>query len=100
MLKLSSFSKVNQSTSEDAPYYTYKPRPGIVLDDTEYKPGRQPIITARPPIGQHGDIFDITVSAIQGPGNSSPGRGKPYIIPGKTKDEHCCTTSYFLSRET
>lgn len=56
------------------------------MDDTEYKPGginRQPIIT-RPPIGQLGDIFDITVSAIQGPGGSSSsgGQGKPYVIPG------------------
>lgn len=56
-----------------------------MLDDTEYKPGgahRQPIVT-RPPIGQLGDIFDITVSAIQGPGgSSSAGQGKPYVIPG------------------
>lgn len=56
-----------------------------MLDDTEYKPGgahRQQVIT-RPPIGQLGDIFDITVSAIQGPGgSSSAGQGKPYVIPG------------------
>lgn len=71
-------------------YYPYRPRPGIVLDDTEYKPGghRTPaIITARPPIGQIGEIFDVTVSAIQGPGGSggaSVGSGKPYIIPGNS----------------
>lgn len=69
------------------PYYPYRPRPGIVLDDTEYKPGgvnRPPILTARPPIGQIGEIFDVTVSAIQGPGGSGGhgGHGKPYVIPG------------------
>lgn len=36
----------------------------------------------RPPIGQIGDIFQITVSAIQGPGGVSAGQGKPYVIPG------------------
>ncbi|KAF5274133.1 hypothetical protein FQR65_LT04531 [Abscondita terminalis] len=70
------------STSHGFSYYPYRPRPGIVLDDTEYKPGginRQPIITARP---QLGDIFDITVSAIQGPGGSaSSNHGKPYVVP-------------------
>lgn len=75
----------NKTSQHDFPYYPYRPRPGIVLDDTEYKPGgahRQPIVT-RPPIGQLGDIFDITVSAIQGPGgSSSAGQGKPYVIPG------------------
>lgn len=71
-------------TSSEFPYLPYRPRPGIVLDDTEYKPGginRQPIIT-RPPIGQIGDIFDVTVSAIQGPGGLSAGQGKPFVIPG------------------
>ncbi|XP_060537109.1 uncharacterized protein LOC132708653 isoform X2 [Cylas formicarius] len=64
------------------PNIQYKPRPGIVLDDTEYKPGgfsRQPIV-AKPQLTGLGDIFDITVSAIQGPGPSA-GQGKPYIIP-------------------
>ncbi|XP_044264897.1 uncharacterized protein LOC123011509 isoform X1 [Tribolium madens] len=72
----------NKTSSQGFPYYPYRPRPGIVLDDTEYKPGgthRQPILT-RPPIGQLGDIFDITVSAIQGPGGSTSDHGKPYII--------------------
>ncbi|KAK9886647.1 hypothetical protein WA026_017568 [Henosepilachna vigintioctopunctata] len=71
-------------------YYPYRPRPGIVLDDTEYKPGgshRHPIVT-RPPIGQLGDIFDITVSAIQGPGGSSGTQGKPYIIPVDIEKVH------------
>ncbi|KAG5889930.1 hypothetical protein JTB14_028940 [Gonioctena quinquepunctata] len=73
------------------PYYPYRPRPGIVLDDTEYKPGginRQPIVT-RPVIGQIGDIFDITVSAIQGPGGgASAGQGKPYVIPVDIEQIH------------
>ncbi|XP_072390317.1 uncharacterized protein pwn [Diabrotica undecimpunctata] len=82
----------NQSTSSSGfPYYPYRPRPGIVLDDTEYKPGginRQPIIT-RPPIGQIGDIFDVTVSAIQGPGSSAGGgQGKPYVIPVEIENVH------------
>lgn len=84
---------MNKSTStEGFPYYPYRPRPGIVLDDTEYKPGKpaavqhRPIIT-RPPMGQLGDIFDITVSAIQGPGGSS-GSGKPYVIPVDIESVH------------
>lgn len=77
---------VSTSNPPGLPYFSYRPRPGIVLDDTEYKPGlgnRQPIIT-RPPIGQIGEIFDITVSAIQGPGGNTAGQGKPYVIPGKS----------------
>ncbi|XP_063697869.1 uncharacterized protein LOC134828812 [Culicoides brevitarsis] len=56
------------------------PRPGIVLDDPDFKPGggqghlhrprphqnRIPIQPTRPP--GYGEIFDITLSAIQGPG--------------------------------
>ncbi|XP_069686033.1 uncharacterized protein pwn isoform X2 [Periplaneta americana] len=64
------------------PYYPYRPRPGIVLDDTEYKPGGvgRPIITAPPPAAGHaGDIFDVTVTAIQGPGGGST--GKPFVYP-------------------
>ncbi|XP_031355432.1 proteoglycan 4 isoform X2 [Photinus pyralis] len=74
--------ETTNTTSQIQPLHSYRPRPGIVLDDTEYKPGgnrRPPIITARP---QLGDIFDITVSAIQGPGGSpSRGQGKPYVVP-------------------
>ncbi|KAJ8925501.1 hypothetical protein NQ315_009339 [Exocentrus adspersus] len=75
--------QVTPSNPPGLPYFSYRPRPGIVLDDTEYKPGlmnRQPIVT-RPHIGQLGEIFDITVSAIQGPGASSAGQGKPFVIP-------------------
>ncbi|XP_066249149.1 uncharacterized protein pwn isoform X2 [Euwallacea similis] len=77
----SSFSSLETST---APPIEYRPRPGIVLDDTEYKPGKinqhQPIIT-RPPVSAIGDVFDITVSAIQGQGEASTASGHPYIIP-------------------
>lgn len=54
----------------------YKPRPGVVLDDPEFKPGGgglykkpQYVITSSPvlPPG-YGEIFDVTLSAIQGPG--------------------------------
>ncbi|XP_023014818.2 calcium-binding EGF-like domain-containing protein pawn [Leptinotarsa decemlineata] len=85
-------SSHDASTTSSFPYYQYRPRPGIVLDDTEYKPGgihRQPIVT-RPVIGQIGDIFDITVSAIQGPG-SSAGQGKPYVIPVDIEQVHMDT---------
>ncbi|XP_046682010.1 uncharacterized protein LOC124368728 isoform X3 [Homalodisca vitripennis] len=66
--------------------FKYYPRPGIVLDDPEYKPGGgsmayQPIVTApvalRPT--SSGEVFDVTVSAIQGP--SSSNTGHPYIYP-------------------
>lgn len=54
----------------------YKPRPGVVLDDPEFKPGggaykktQTHIITSSPvhPPG-YGEIFDVTLSAVQGPG--------------------------------
>ncbi|KAM3956220.1 LOW QUALITY PROTEIN: calcium-binding EGF-like domain-containing protein pawn, partial [Aphomia sociella] len=64
-------------SSESIPYHPYRPRPGIVLDDTDFKPHgsrysrpEASVITApetRLPPG-YGEIFDVTVSAIQGPG--------------------------------
>ncbi|KAI5708238.1 hypothetical protein M8J77_018771 [Diaphorina citri] len=67
----------------------YYPRPGIVLDDTEYKPAGHrrphppPIITAAPPTRVQGDIFDVTVSAIQGPGGEGNGTktGQAFVYP-------------------
>uniref|UniRef100_A0A0A1WZK6 63 kDa sperm flagellar membrane protein n=1 Tax=Zeugodacus cucurbitae TaxID=28588 RepID=A0A0A1WZK6_ZEUCU len=68
----------------------YQPRPGIVLDDPEFKPGGRPRpprphpprpadVPQQPPFNiqptrQHlppgyGEIFDVTLSAIQGPGS-------------------------------
>ncbi|XP_025266984.1 uncharacterized protein LOC105249668 isoform X1 [Camponotus floridanus] len=54
----------------------YRPRPGIVLDDTLDYTGAQGLPSQRPYISpsRHpspGDVFDVTVSAIQGPGGSS-----------------------------
>lgn len=65
----------------------YFPRPGIVLDDPEYKPGGgsfayRPIVTMPPKRTSAGEIFDVTVSAIQGPGSTNT--GQPFIYPGKS----------------
>lgn len=55
--------------------FPYHPRPGLVLDDPEFKPGghrqRPQIQSTRPvtPPG-YGEIFDVTLSAIQGPSGS------------------------------
>lgn len=69
----------------------YHPRPGIVLDDPEFKPGgsgrhpqhhhhqrqpqQPPVQPTRPvtPPG-YGEIFDVTLSAIQGPGGGGGGK--------------------------
>ncbi|KAL7736617.1 hypothetical protein ACLKA6_015253 [Drosophila palustris] len=69
-----------------APPASYHPRPGIVLDDPEFKPGGRPRPAQRPaapqqpiqPTRQHlppgyGEIFDVTLSAIQGPGPKGSG---------------------------
>lgn len=71
----------------------WSPRPGLVLDDPEFKPGGvatgEPpeIITApvRRPPGM-GEVFDVTVSAIQGPGGQAQ---RPEIVtrPHKHDDE-------------
>lgn len=66
-----------------------------MLDDTEYKPAihRRPpglnnaapgIITAAPVT--HGDIFDVTVTAIQGPGGEVNGTngGQAFVYPGNS----------------
>ncbi|XP_014474170.1 PREDICTED: uncharacterized protein LOC106744187, partial [Dinoponera quadriceps] len=64
----------------------YRPRPGIVLDDTlDYTgaqglPSQRPYAPSRhPPIG---DVFDVTVSAIQGPGGSSGDSVRVSVNPG------------------
>lgn len=75
------------ATDESAaspPTSRYVPRPGLVLDDPEFKPGQknrndfqqhrppqQPHSPARPP--GYGEIFDITLSAIQGPTGGGSG---------------------------
>ncbi|XP_072937735.1 uncharacterized protein pwn [Epargyreus clarus] len=74
IIKTSSINSQPLPTSQD-PYHPYRPRPGIVLDDPDFKPHgsryrpEASVITAaetRPP--GYGEIFDVTVSAIQGPG--------------------------------
>ncbi|XP_046974887.1 uncharacterized protein LOC124541103 isoform X1 [Vanessa cardui] len=73
-MQTSSINTEPLPTSE-IPYRPYRPRPGIVLDDTDFKPhGTRyrpdaPIITAaETALPGYGEIFDVTVSAIQGPG--------------------------------
>ncbi|XP_036142162.1 uncharacterized protein LOC105829558 [Monomorium pharaonis] len=67
----STFTKNTGSTER------YRPRPGIVLDDTLDYTGAQGLPSQRPYApSRHpslGDVFDVTVSAIQGPGGSSGG---------------------------
>ncbi|KAJ8670610.1 hypothetical protein QAD02_001869 [Eretmocerus hayati] len=61
--------------------YSYRPRPGLVLDDTLDYTGSQGLATQRPygvgpqrhPLPPSRDTFDIVVSAIQGPGGSGTG---------------------------
>ncbi|XP_046473603.1 uncharacterized protein pwn [Neodiprion pinetum] len=69
-------SSITSSSNSPAPtnYYAYRPRPGIVIDDTldytgsQGAAGHRPYSATRYP--QIGDIFDVTVSAVQGPGGS------------------------------
>lgn len=58
----------------------FQPRPGLVLDDPEFKPGQKNSnLRPRPPSNQqkpnlppgYGEIFDITLSAIQGPNGNT-----------------------------
>lgn len=64
----------------------YRPRPGMVLDDPEFKPGHKtnhqgqppPQLAPRLPPQQqqklppgYGEIFDVTLSAIQGPSGNT-----------------------------
>lgn len=69
------------SDLEGFPYYS---RPGIVLDDPEFKPHiggqRRPIQVQVP---SKGDVFDIMVSAIQGPGD------KPGLLSRKCQLVYC-----------
>ncbi|XP_015609359.1 uncharacterized protein LOC107274607 isoform X2 [Cephus cinctus] len=78
----STFSKSPAPTD----YYPYRPRPGIVLDDTLDYTGSPGLPTQRPyppsRYPQNGDIFDVTVSAIQGPGGSSGESVRVPVTPG------------------
>lgn len=105
-LNIQSSSATSQSvmksseTSSVSNFNEYHPRPGIVLDDPEFKPGgharpttqqppvqqqqrpRPPVQPSRPnlPPG-YGEIFDITLSAIQGPGSGSGSKQTVKIKP-------------------
>ncbi|XP_053689205.1 uncharacterized protein LOC128738238 isoform X2 [Sabethes cyaneus] len=71
----------SHSTTTD---YRFHPRPGIVLDDPDFKPGgnhpmrTQNLYVSKPEIHSstgvqlpnYGEIFDVTLSAIQGPAGS------------------------------
>ncbi|XP_078032954.1 calcium-binding EGF-like domain-containing protein pawn [Augochlora pura] len=82
----------NTFTKNPAPTdrYAYRPRPGIVLDDTLDYTGPQGLATQRPyPPPRHppiGDIFDVTVSAIQGPGGGGSGEGVRVPVNGGGAD--------------
>ncbi|XP_039747921.1 uncharacterized protein LOC120625072 [Pararge aegeria] len=75
-IKTSSINTQPLPTSQGIPYQPYRPRPGIVLDDPDFKPHGSryrppdaPVITAAEThLPGYGEIFDVTVSAIQGPG--------------------------------
>ncbi|KAI5634684.1 calcium-binding EGF domain-containing protein [Phthorimaea operculella] len=64
------------TSQSSIPYAPYRPRPGVVLDDPDFKPHgsrRRPveaavITAAETRLPGYGEIFDVTVSAIQGPG--------------------------------
>ncbi|XP_012227883.1 mucin-17 [Linepithema humile] len=69
-------SAIHPTTSKNtASTERYRPRPGIVLDDTLDYTGAQGLPSQRPYApSRHpspGDVFDVTVSAIQGPGGST-----------------------------
>lgn len=97
----SSQNVIKSTESSSVPSFNdYHPRPGIVLDDPEFKPGglarpstqqpqiqqqqrpRPPVQPSRPnlPPG-YGEIFDITLSAIQGPGSGSGSKQTVKIKP-------------------
>ncbi|XP_055624298.1 uncharacterized protein LOC129767424 isoform X2 [Toxorhynchites rutilus septentrionalis] len=72
------------STKSSTTDYRFHPRPGLVLDDPDFKPGgnspmrTQNLYISKPEIHSstgvqlpnYGEIFDVTLSAIQGPAGS------------------------------
>ncbi|KAL4712238.1 hypothetical protein ACJJTC_011099 [Scirpophaga incertulas] len=76
IIKTSSIDPQSTASSQGIPYHPYRPRPGIVLDDPDFKPHGSrfrptevSVITApETRLPGYGEIFDVTVSAIQGPG--------------------------------
>lgn len=87
---------VNESTSLPA----YHPRPGIVLDDTEFNKAlktaaptkvikehhqTEPVNSMLTMSNVYGEIFDVTLSAIQGPGNKPGAIQTTYVNPHNIK---------------
>lgn len=76
--------------SVNANNYPYRPRPGIVLDDTLDYTKKQTFAIQRPHASirhpQIGDIFDVTVSAIQGPGGGSGDGVRVSVNPNGGED--------------
>ncbi|XP_042856934.1 mucin-5AC-like [Penaeus japonicus] len=69
------------------PYYP-QGRPGVVLDDAQYRPGQIITGTVRVPFGggRPGDVFDVTVSAAQNYGGGvalAPPPRNPYLGQGQ-----------------
>ncbi|XP_053621243.1 uncharacterized protein pwn [Plodia interpunctella] len=70
-------------SSHGIPYQPYRPRPGIVLDDTDfkphgsrYRPEASVITAAETRLPGYGEIFDVTLTAIQG----EKGSGEKNIV--------------------
>nr|XP_050844801.1 uncharacterized protein LOC127061661 [Vespula vulgaris] len=85
----SSTSSIFSKNTATTDRYSYRPRPGIVLDDTLDYTGTPGLATQRPyppprPTSLV-DVFDVTVSAVQGPGGSS-GDGVRVSINGGNAD--------------
>ncbi|XP_064114672.1 mucin-2-like isoform X1 [Macrobrachium nipponense] len=80
-------SPVSHSYSPWPPVPSFSgPRPGVVLDDSNYRPGQIITGTVVPFDTGPGDVFDVTVSAYQDfggvrPNARPPNLGQPLIIP-------------------
>ncbi|XP_055538806.1 uncharacterized protein LOC129726146 isoform X2 [Wyeomyia smithii] len=81
---LTTTATTTTSSTHSTTDYRFHPRPGIVLDDPDFKPGgnhpmrTQNLYVSKPEIHSstgvqlpnYGEIFDVTLSAIQGPAGS------------------------------
>ncbi|XP_069983321.1 mucin-2 isoform X2 [Penaeus vannamei] len=87
--------------SQPRPQQPYYPqgRPGVVLDDAQYRPGQIITGTVRVPYGagggRPGDVFDVTVSAHQNYGGGvalPPPPRNPYLGQGQVIPDGLITT--------
>ncbi|XP_066953247.1 uncharacterized protein [Macrobrachium rosenbergii] len=81
-------SPISHSYSPWPPVPSFSgPRPGVVLDDSNYRPGQIITGTVVPFDTGPGDVFDVTVSAYQDfgggvrPNARPPNLGQPLIVP-------------------